>query len=176
MVQMIKINRASAGSWPLRRRQLLAFTRLCGGRRITREELCRLAGLTLEDLEQPGSSLLYACVRTERGTQTAGLCLTLGYGEDTCLVVVRPLYRDAGLGTRLVTAQLQQLGKLSCRVPYDHIPCLKICLHAGLTATRIIQTPGGKASLVFQGTSTALNGSDAGDDRDKEDWLCLNLS
>lgn len=171
MPHISSVHDLPARSWLLRRRQLLFLARSAGGMRITRNGLRQLAALTPEQLTLPGSSLLCAHVRTEQGTRLAGFCLVLNYGEDACLVVVRPLYRGHRLGTKLLSAQLEQLTRLTCNVAADNMPSLKMCFHAGLTAHSIVTGPTGKPTFIFQGKQEDVEQGVSKED----DLLCKSL-
>lgn len=151
MTHIVTMEEYSADNWIIQRRTLLQFARRCGGLRISRELLRPLATLSTEQLEQEGASLLYAYVRTEQGPQIAGFCLAVGFGHELCMVVIRPLYRGRGLGTRLLQEQLSRLEYLVCTVDHDHTAAKKMCYHAGLTATGITSRPGGKTVIVYEG-------------------------
>ncbi len=125
MPQISDVQHLPSRSWLLRRRQLLFLARSSGGMRITRNALRQLTVLTPEQLKSPGSSLLCAYLRTEQGLRIAGFCLALNYGEDACIVIVRPLYRGRRLGARLLSAQLKQLRRLTCSVSPTILPVSK---------------------------------------------------
>lgn len=139
--------------------------------RINRNALRQLAVLTPEQLSSPGSSLLCAYLRTEQGLRIAGFCLALNYGEEACIVVVRPLYRGRRLGARLLSAQLKQLRRLTCSVAADNMASLKTCFGAGLVAHEMTTGPTGKPTLVFRGKLSE-------DEQTAEEggMLCQNLS
>ncbi|AOK92078.1 GNAT family N-acetyltransferase [Paenibacillus sp. SEL1] len=171
MPQISDVQQLPARSWLLRRRQLLFLARSSGGMRITRNALRQLAVLTPEQLNTPGSSLLCAYVRTEKGLRIAGFSLALNYGKDACIVIVRPLYRGRRLGARLLSAQLKQLRRLTCSVAADNMASLKTCFRAGLVAHEMTTGPTGKPTLIFHGElsqdkQTAEEGG----------MLCQNLS
>ncbi|MFK4304497.1 MULTISPECIES: GNAT family N-acetyltransferase [unclassified Paenibacillus] len=171
MPQISDVQHLPSRSWLLRRRQLLFLARSSGGMRITRNALRQLAVLTPEQLKSPGSSLLCAYLRTEQGLRIAGFCLALNYGEDACIVIVRPLYRGRRLGARLLSAQLKQLRRLTCSVAADNMASLKTCFRAGLVAHDMTTGPTGKPTLIFRGELSE-------DEQTAEEggMLCQNLS
>ncbi|RUT29516.1 GNAT family N-acetyltransferase [Paenibacillus zeisoli] len=148
-------------SWSRMHSSVLGFTRKYGGSRITRGAYREVQKLTPAALRQPGCALFIATVSTEDGSRLAGLSLMTGYGEQAGIVIVHPLYRGRHIGTRLLQAQQLQLGRLNCRVALDNPSSLKMCFNAGLTATRMIQGPTGKPTLVLEAGQQVYPHTDA---------------
>lgn len=148
-------------SWSRLHSSLLAFTRKYGANRITSEAYRELHKLTSGALQQPGWALFMATLNTEDGKRLAGLSMVSEFGERTSIVVVHPLYRGRQIGTRLLQAQLSEIGRLSCRVALDNVSSLKMCFNAGLSAGKLIQGPTGKPTLILEKNELASHAAAA---------------
>ncbi|MGG6313055.1 N-acetyltransferase family protein [Paenibacillus macerans] len=138
------------GAWERQHGEALAFAQKYGAGRISPAAFRALLKLSPRDLSQPGSSLLLARIHAEDGERLAAVCCVTDYGRGLCLVVVHPLYRGRGLGSRLLSEQLALLGRLSCRVALGHVSSLQMCFRAGLYASGLIHAPGGKPVLLLE--------------------------
>jgi GNAT superfamily N-acetyltransferase len=130
--------------------KLLYFTVKYGERRITRESLDWMKVVTKERLQKQGSSIFAA---VDQG-RIIGLCCAEDYGKNVCFVVVHPDYRGKGLGARLIRAQLDHLGEINCKVAIDNISSLRMCLNAGLKASRFITGAANKPTLLLYSTNS----------------------
>ncbi|WP_410511998.1 N-acetyltransferase [Paenibacillus sp. BR2-3] len=149
-MQISSLYDTESGPWNRHLADLLQFIRHYGERRITMDSCRRLARLTPELLGQPGVSLLVATVRGQYGRQLSGVSFVSGFGKESCLVAVHPLYRNKHTGTALLAAQLQRLGCLECSVASDNAASLKMCFNAGLVAVALNSGPTGKPTLLLQ--------------------------
>ncbi|WP_435921816.1 GNAT family N-acetyltransferase [Paenibacillus sp. DYY-L-2] len=138
--------------WNRQKAEILAFTQNYGGKRIPSGTYRALMKLSPRDLLLPGSSLLFATLRTEDGPRVAGLSCVTDYGRGVSLVIVHPLYRRKGLGSELLARQLSILGRLAFSVRTDHVPCLQMCFRAGLRASRLVKGANGRAELQLERT------------------------
>ncbi|WP_159081809.1 GNAT family N-acetyltransferase [Paenibacillus sp. CAA11] len=142
--------------WEKLHGMLLTFVRNYGARRITAGSYRMLMRLSPQKLEQPGAALTLATVQTEDGCHLAGFSCTTEYGSELHIVVVHPLYRNQGIGRKLMTSPLETLGRLRCRVAVDNLSSLKMCFNAGFTAYGIVQGPTGKPTLLLEREYSAL--------------------
>lgn len=136
-------------AWKRQLGDILSFVRKYGKRHISTDTYRALMKLSYDNLMEPGSSILFATIRTEDGIRHAGLSVVTSHGKDISLVVVHPLYRSHGIGSQLLARQLDILGQLSCQVPIHHISCLHMCFQSGLTAKRLIKVRGGRTMLLL---------------------------
>lgn len=136
-------------AWDKQHGDILAFVRKYGTRHISRDMYRALMKLSYHNLMEPGSSILFATIRTEDGCRLAGLSIVTSHGTDINLVVVHPLYRGHGIGSQLLVRQLDILGQLSCQVPIHNIFGLQMCFQSGLTAKRLIKVRGGRTLLLL---------------------------
>lgn len=97
-----------------------------------------LRKLSFATLLEKESSLLLATVKTEDGERIAGFAITTNYGRDIGLVIVHPLYRNIGIGTRLLSRQLTELGTLYYQVPMWNKAAIQMCFKAGFSATQML--------------------------------------
>lgn len=138
------------GPWKRQLSSLLQFARLYGEQRIPKESLKTLARLTPDQLSIPGVSLLVASVRGQQGRELSGISFVSGYGKETCLLAVHPLYRNKHTGSALLTEQLARLGRLECRVDAEHTAGLKMCFNAGLAAVAFVNGATEKPTLLLR--------------------------
>lgn len=150
MMEIKAINASNRTDWETQYGDILSFIHEYGAGRIPSETLQALLKLSPRDLNLRGSSLLTAQIRTEDGTRIAGVCCVKDYGNELCLVIVHPLYRKLGLGTRLLSEQIAVLGLLSCRISLRHASSLNMCFRAGLSANRLVKDMHGKSWLVLE--------------------------
>lgn len=139
------------GDWNRQHARVLRFLFEHGGIRSVREDYLKLAGVKELDLRVPGTSLLFATVRGEAGPVLAGASFVAGYGKEAFLIAVHPLYRRKGIGSALLKAQLDRLGKLECRAGLNQIPFLGLCFKAGLTASSLTRASMGRTLLHLEG-------------------------
>lgn len=144
------INASNQTHWETQYGHILSFIHQYGAGRIPSETLQALLKLSPRDLRLAGNSLLTVQIRTEDGPRIAGVCCVKDYGNELCFVVVHPLYRKLGLGTRLLSEQIAVLGQLSCRVDLRHASSLNMCFRAGLSVTRLVKDTYGKSWLVLE--------------------------
>lgn len=149
-MQISSIYDSNPRQWNARLAGLLDFLREYGEQRITLRGCRVLARLTPEQLAEPGVSLLVATVRGQTGRQLAGVSFVSGFGQEACLVAVHPLYRNRHIGTALLSAQHQRLGRLECSVASDNTPSLKMCFNSGLAAVGLHTGPTGKPTLQLR--------------------------
>jgi len=148
---LIKTWRPKEGSpWEIQQAELIAFTQKYGRTALPANTVRELMKLTPRLLHSPGSLLLIANIKTEDGPRLAGFSCVTDYGRGLSLVVVHPLYRGRGLGSKLLGRQMSVLGKLSCRVPLSSVSGLQMCFRAGLTAGSMVKAPGGRAELILE--------------------------
>ncbi|WP_334073933.1 GNAT family N-acetyltransferase [Paenibacillus sp. A14] len=136
--------------WELQQAELIAFTQKYGRKALPANTILKLMKLSSRDLLQPGALLLLAEIEAEDGPRLAGFSCVTHYGRGLSLVVVHPLYRGRGLGSRLLSRQISALGRLSCRVPLSSVSGLQMCFRAGLYAGGMVKTPGGPAELILE--------------------------
>lgn len=146
-MQITSLDTVTQPEWNKYHEQSIHFIKKHSRKRITTEAFRHFAELTYPELLLPGTSILIATVRGDRGPTLAGVCFVSGYGEQTCLIVVHPFYRGRHLGTSLLSSQLTKLGRLCCNVALDNVQSLQMCFHAGLTADSLHLGPTGKPSL-----------------------------
>lgn len=138
-------------NWELQHGQLLTFVQRYT-RGSLRAESCRqLMKLTRNKLLAPGSSLLFAQIRTENGPLLVGLSCLTDQGRGVSIVVVNPLHRNCGIGSSLLSRQLARLGEITCLVAPDHPAGLQMCLNAGLSVTRMIRSGSNRTLLECRG-------------------------
>ncbi|WP_339267276.1 GNAT family N-acetyltransferase [Paenibacillus sp. FSL W8-0187] len=142
---------SSPEEWPHARQQCSDFFRRYGNKRLTREGYQCLASLSYEGLQQPGTSIMAATVRSDIGRIPVGICFAADYGEGACMIAVHPLYRNRHIGSSLIRSQLSKFGRLRCKVAADHSASLQMCFHAGLKAIALEQGPTSKPTLVMSG-------------------------
>lgn len=136
--------------WELQHGEILAFIRKYGTGRVPPGVLRALLRLTPGDLDRPGCSLLVARIRAEDGERLAGIACAADYGRTLCVVVVHPLYRGRGVGTKLLQAQLHRLKEFSCPVKLNQVASLRMCFRAGLTASGLIRNRNGQTMLLME--------------------------
>lgn len=134
-------------NWELEHGQLLSFIQRYTRGRLPAESYYQLMKLSQSKLLAPGSSLLFALVRTEEGPLLAGLSCLTNQGRGVSIVVVNPFYRNRGIGSSLLSRQLARLGEVTCLVAPDNPAGLQMCLNAGLSVTRIVRSASGKTLL-----------------------------
>ncbi|SDF32795.1 Acetyltransferase (GNAT) family protein [Fontibacillus panacisegetis] len=144
-------------AWDQQHGDILSFVRKYGRRRISSEVYRTLMKLSYDELIEDGSSVLLANIQTEDGTRLAGFSIVTAYGKKISLVLIHPLYRGRGIGSKLLARQLDFLGQLTCQVALDNIPCLKMCFHAGLSAKRLIIVRGGRTELLLDDKPSSSN-------------------
>ncbi|MNI70533.1 hypothetical protein D3C73_1263540 [compost metagenome] len=136
-------------AWDQQHGNILSFVRKYGRRRISSDVYRTLMKLSYDELLEDGSSVLLATIQTEDGIRLAGFSIVTAFGKRICLVLVHPLYRGRGLGSKLLVRQLDILGQLTCQVAVDNISCLQMCFQSGLTAKRLIKVRGGRTELLL---------------------------
>lgn len=172
-MQISSIYDTDIRQWKSRLAGLLEFIREHGERRITNQACKVLARLTPEQLSEPGVSLLVATVRGQQGRQLAGVCFVSRFGEEACLIAVHPFYRDRHIGTSLMAAQLERLGRLECCVACDNTASLKMCFNNGLVAVQLTSGPTGKPTLLLRSPYNIGSNPISPQEGDR---LCQNLS
>ncbi|OAB31995.1 hypothetical protein PMSD_17755 [Paenibacillus macquariensis subsp. defensor] len=150
-MQITSLSTVSQREWQRLHDQSVLFVKKYSGKRITTDGFRHFAELTYTDLLRSDVSFLIATVRGDLGPTLAGVSFISGYGEQTCLIVVHPLYRGRHIGTSLMSSQLTRLGELSCNVALDNVHSLQMCFNAGLTAGSLHIGPTGKPSLKLHG-------------------------
>lgn len=143
----------SRAEWPHAKDQCCEFFLRYINKRLIHEDIHCLAALSYNELQLPGTSIVTATVRSDVGDIPVGIGFAANYGEDAWMVAVHPLYRNRGIGSSLIRLQLNQLGRLQCKVPADHSACLKMCFHAGLQAVAMEQ--GSITALIMKGITSA---------------------
>lgn len=138
------------GSWERQFSEILSFIQRFGSKAISTENYRCLRKLSPRDLNTSGTSLLLATIKTEDGERIAGVSCMTSYGNGICLVVVHPLYRGTGVGSRLLMYQQSSLGRLSCRVTLNNVSSLQMCFRAGLCARGIVKSRSGKPLLLLE--------------------------
>lgn len=113
---------------------LLQFIRKYSSGQISTADYRKLQRLTPRSFLRPGTGILQAEVMTEDGSRTAGILCVCDYGSALCTIVVHPLYRRHGIGTRLLKTQLAQNERFGTAVASGNLAALKMCFNAGLTA------------------------------------------
>lgn len=136
--------------WEKQQAEILAFVQKHGRRTIPVASYRALMKLSRRDFLMPGSSLLLAIINTEDGPRIAGFSCVTKYGQGVCLVMVHPLYRGRGLGSRLLARQLAEMGRLTCLVSIANVSCLQMCFRAGLSACRLVKERTGQAKLILE--------------------------
>ncbi|MBU5673907.1 hypothetical protein [Paenibacillus brevis] len=134
-------------NWELQHGQLLTFVQRYTRGRLTAESYHQLMKLSRSKLLAPGSSLLFAHIRTEDGPLLAGLSCLTDQGRGVSVVVVNPFYRNLGIGSSLLSRQLARLGEITCLVAPDNPAGLQMCLNAGLSVARIIRSRSNRTLL-----------------------------
>lgn len=162
-MQIGSIRPEDMASWEKLHGSLLSFFREYGGTRHTPGAYKWLMRLTPLFLQQPGNHIVLATLRTEDGCRLAGYSFAANYGSDLSCVVVHPLYRSKGIGTRLLRKQLAELGHMELHVPINHVAALKMCFKAGFTADRVSTELSSRPTLLlkcrFSNTESASNGA-----------------
>lgn len=142
--------------WSRQHARVLRFLFEYGGKQAMREDYLQLARADGPDLQQPGNSLLLATVRGEAGPTLIGASFVADYGRDAFLIAVHPLYRRKGIGSALLSSQLERLGKIETRVGLNQISLLNLCFKAGLTASSLSKEPTGRILLSLEGNAKNL--------------------
>ncbi|AYB42713.1 N-acetyltransferase [Paenibacillus lautus] len=166
---------SSPEEWPHARQQCSEFFRRYSNKRLTREGYQRLASLSYDELQQPGTSIVAATVRSDVGRMPVGICFAADYGESACMIAVHPLYRNRQIGSSLIRSQLSRFGRLRCKVAADHTASLQMCFHAGMQAIALEQGPTGKPTLIMSGSQPLRQPSSA-DSIQEGEPLCRNPS
>lgn len=157
------------GSWSRLHSDILMFVRQYGARRIPLPVYRRLLKFDSQDSLKPGSSLLIATIQSEDGPRMAGVSCITEYGDSEaggiCIVVVHPLYRGCGIGSKLLSEQLTSLGRISCRISLDNVSSLQMCFRAGLQASRLLKARGRRPELLLEASlsSDSTSSSKEGD-------------
>lgn len=137
--------------WHALRSRCIRLITQHGDQRITVEALNHIQSITEQQLSEEGTLLVVAIDRPHQGkSRLAGLSFVRHYGEQACLIVVHPSYRNQQIGTQLMSEQVSRLGYLTCSVALDNLVSLQMCFQAGLTAHRLIEGPTGKPTLAFE--------------------------
>ncbi|MCM3702990.1 GNAT family N-acetyltransferase [Paenibacillus macerans] len=174
-MEIRKLNLDDGAGWNQQHGDVLAFVRRYGAGRIPPAAFRALMKLSPGELGFPGSSLLVARIQADDGSRIAGVSCVTDYGRGLCLVVVHPLYRGRGLGSRLLAEQLSILRQLSCLVACDQISSLQMCFRAGFYARRLVKIHGGKPQLLLENSlSRTASGGAAAHFNEEGDSLCLN--
>lgn len=181
-MEITAITPLNESDWLDIREQCYDFISRFGSRRLTHEGLSSLQNMSLQQLQQPGTSLIAATVRGEYGRMPVGICYVTGFGETACLIAIHPLYRDRRIGTSLILSQQSRLGYLCCKVAADNYSSLHICFDAGMYAIALESNPAGKPTLVMiSGSADSTASAGAMNDLDSDstqegEILCLNRS
>ncbi|MDQ0087019.1 GNAT superfamily N-acetyltransferase [Paenibacillus anaericanus] len=141
------------GSWERQHSEFLAFITRFGNKVVSEEASRYLRKLSPKDLTTPGTSLLLAVITSEDGERIAGASCMTSYGCGINLVIVHPLYRGTGIGSKLLMNQISTLGRLSCLVSLNNISSLQMCFRAGLSARGLIKGQGGRPLLLLEDIS-----------------------
>ncbi|AJS59603.1 N-acetyltransferase [Paenibacillus sp. IHBB 10380] len=157
------LNTVTERQWQNQHQSVIDFIKHYGDKRITLDSYRKCSRLSKSTLQHPGESLLIATVRGDRGRSLAGVSFVSGFGDDVCLIVVHPLYRNRHVGTTLLSSQLATLGRLSCHVALDNISSLKMCFNAGLTGHSLMVGPTDKPTLKLKGSYATITSNQEGE-------------
>ncbi|GGG74868.1 GNAT family N-acetyltransferase [Paenibacillus radicis (ex Gao et al. 2016)] len=137
--------------WMSEKKRLLGFAVRFGEKRLTVAALHALRMLDPDMLDAKGAPHPRAVVvLARRGGRLAGLAFAADGGERGCFIVVHPEARSSGVGSSLLRAMIDRLGKLTCNVAADNVPSMALCFRLGLTAVSMHTGPTGKPTLRFE--------------------------
>ncbi|WP_051251206.1 GNAT family N-acetyltransferase [Paenibacillus harenae] len=137
--------------WSSEQKRLIGFAIRFGDKRLavsTIHALRKLDGLRLE-ADRQGAYGAVVSVAT-LGGRLAGFGFASDGGESGCMVVVHPEARGLGVGSAIVQAMIQRLGRLCCNVATDNIASMSLCFRLGMTAVSMHKGPTGKPTLRFE--------------------------
>lgn len=103
-----------------------------------------------------GSSFLLATIQTEDGERIAGFAITTHHGRELGIILVHPLYRNLGIGARLLAKQLTELQYVCYYVSLTNKAAIQMCFNAGLIATGML-SHSKKASFLIMEAEAACS-------------------
>lgn len=178
-MEIISISPINETDWLDMRKLGLDFINRYGSRRYTREGVTRLQTMSLQEFQQPGTSMMAATVRGEHGRTPIGLSIVNLFGQAIFLVAIHPLYRNQRIGPSLILSQQSKLGYLCCKLSSDYYSGLHMCFDAGMHAIALESRLSGKPKLVMSlgSPDTARTIDDIDSDSTQEgELLCLSPS
>ncbi|WP_339207793.1 GNAT family N-acetyltransferase [Paenibacillus sp. FSL K6-3182] len=142
-------------AWLAEQKRLIGFAIRFGDKRLAVSTIHALRKLD-PSLLQDGVSRPCGAVAAiaKQGNRVVGFGFAEDGGEAACMVVVHPEARSLGIGSSLVQAMIQRLGKLTCNVATDNTASMALCFRLGMTAVSMHRGPTGKPTLRFERGTT----------------------
>jgi len=141
--------------WLAEQKRLIGFAIRFGDKRLAVSTIHALrkldASLLQEEVNRPCGAV---AVVAKQGSRVVGFGFAEDGGEAACMVVVHPEARSLGIGSSLVKAMIQRLGKLACNVATDNTASMALCFRLGMTAVSMHRGPTGKPTLRFERRTT----------------------
>lgn len=142
-------------AWISEQKRLIGYAIRFGDKRLAVSTIHTLRKLDAALLKEDSNNLFHAvAVVAKQANRITGFGFASGNGEDGCMVVVHPEARGHGIGSAIVQAMIDRLGKLTCNVATDNTASMAICFRLGMIAVSMHRGPTGKPTLRFErGTS-----------------------
>lgn len=138
-------------SWITERKRLVGFAVRFGDKRIAVSTIHTLRRLDPSRLApSAGGDCDTAVVVAKQGSRIAGFGFASGGGEDGCMFVVHPDARSLGIGSAIMQAIIDRIGKLTCNVAADNTASMALCFRLGMAAVSMHRGPTGKPTLRFE--------------------------
>jgi ribosomal protein S18 acetylase RimI-like enzyme len=138
-------------AWISEQKRLIGFAIRFGDKRLAVATIHALRKLEPSLLETENNGLYEAvAVIARQGSRIVGFGFAENGGEAACMVVVHPEARGLGIGSALVQAMIQRLGRLTCNVAADNTASMALCFRLGMTAVSMHRGPTGKPTLRFE--------------------------
>ncbi|MEV5025949.1 GNAT family N-acetyltransferase [Paenibacillus sp. LPE1-1-1.1] len=138
-------------AWLAEQKRLIGFSIRFGDKRLAVSTIHALRKLDPALLEEGSNRPCGAvAVIAKHGSRIVGFGFAEAAGDAACMVVVHPEARSLGIGSALVQAMIQRLGRLSCNVATDNTASMALCFRLGMTAVSMHRGPTGKPTLRFE--------------------------
>lgn len=147
----MKLELLTPEAWLSEQKRLIGFAIRFGDKRLAVSTIHALrkldASLLREDHNGPIGAVAVIATHSSR---IVGFGFAQEGGGEACMVVVHPEARSLGIGSAIVQAMIERLGKLACNVAADNTASMALCFRLGMTAVSMHRGPTGKPTLRFE--------------------------
>jgi ribosomal protein S18 acetylase RimI-like enzyme len=138
-------------AWLSEQKRLIGFAIRFGDKRLAVSTIHVLRKLDPSLLKEGHNAPIGAvAVIAKHSSRIVGFGFAQDGGEGACMVVVHPEARSLGIGSKILQAMIERLGKLSCNVAADNTASMALCFRLGMTAVSMHRGPTGKPTLRFE--------------------------
>lgn len=147
----VKLGLLTPETWLTEHKKYIHFAVRFGEKRLTVSTIHALRKLDHSLLgESPDGTYGAVAAVVKHGSRIVGFGFAESGGDGSCMFVVHPEARNLGIGSAIVQAMIERLGKLACNVAADNTASMALCFRLGMTAVSMHKGPTGKPTLRFE--------------------------